>query len=413
LNIPTKKLVFLAVIALNLLLSGGRLAAEEYKADAMIRTSETYNDNIYLTGRDRRFDYITEIVPAIGVTYKAPFWDWQGSYAYDYFYYSRADFHHDEISTANVTNLTRLYQDTLFVELNETHGRVSLDLQRDYTKQSTFVNQTDQNIFSVKPYTVFHPSARTTMRVGYIYENIWYKSKDAIGQRDNTAFGELGYQVSSQLTFTGTAQYTEDKNRILSYNRGELIGGMRYEYLDGSILTGGIGNVWTYTSDGLSSTQLFWKAGFYHSFPKFKFSFETSLSYPNDPTNSMLREDHYAVSIKREIERTSISATGSFDEFRDGQTKHLQSSSYTALGQVTHKISAQSTFLGDFTYQRLEDNVFNTYTELYIWNLKYEYLAGKNVTMAVAYRYLNSYSPDLYQNNYYYNIYSVEIRKVF
>lgn len=383
------------MVMITLLLPVGPAAAE-YRLHTEVTASEEYNDNIFLTRRDSEFDYITRVVPSIGITYKAPLWDWDASYAYDYRYYARAAFRHDETQTASLTNLTRLAKDLLFLAVRDTYSRVSLDLARDFTKQSLFVNQSDQNILSANPYITLHPGVRTSVNVGYIYQNIWYKDPIAIDKIDHITYAEMGHELSSQLTMTVAARYTQDMNRIQDYKQGDLSAGMRYEYLDGSILFGSIGNTWVRVASGESSTQLFWNAGFTHSFPKFKFSFETALSYPNDPKNVLRREDLYTATIKREVERTSLSATGSLREYRNAQTKHLESSTYSLSGTVSHSITEQSNILADLTIERLEDNVYDTYSDLYLSGVRYEYHGWENGTLAFTYRYTNSYSPDVY-----------------
>jgi hypothetical protein len=371
-------------------------AAAEYRLHTEVTASEEYNDNIFLTRRDSEFDYITRVIPSIGITYKAPLWDWDASYAYDYRYYARAAFRHDETYTVSLTNLTRLAKDLLFLAVRDTYSRVSLDLARDFTQQSLFVNQSDQNILSANPYITLHPGARTSVNVGYIYQNIWYKDPIAIDKIDHITYAEMAHDLSSQLKMTITGRYTQDTNRIQDYNQSDLIAGMRYEYLDGSFLFGSIGNTWVRVASGESSTQIFWNAGFTHSFPKFKFFFETALSYPNDPKNVLRREDRYAATIKREVERTSLGATASLTEYRNAQTKHLESSTYSVSGTISHSITEQSKILAELTIQRLEDNVNDTYSDLYLSGVRYEYHGWENGTLAFTYRYTNSYSPDVY-----------------
>jgi hypothetical protein len=418
LSLLSRALAIAAIVMITLLLPVGPASAE-YRILTGLSVSEEYNDNIFLSPRDREFDYITRVVPSLGITYKAPLWDWDASYAYDYRYYGRAAFRQDETHRASLTNFTRIGQDLLFLAVRDTYSRVSLDITRDFTKQSLFVNQSDQNFLSANPYVTLHSGDRTYLNVGYVYQNIWYKDPKGIDKVDHITYAEMVHALSSQLTMTITARYTQDTNRIQDYNKSDLTAGMRYEYLDGSILFGSIGNIWLRTAKGESETQLFWDAGFMHQFPKFKFNFDTSLSYAEDPTRPQRRKDRYAASIMREVERTSLGITGSLEEYRNALTKHLEATSYTVSGSISHSISAQSKVFAELTIQRLENNVLDIYTDLYLSGVRYEYLAGENLTLALEYRYTNSYSPDIftvqdyYAKDYYNNRFLVEVKKAF
>jgi hypothetical protein len=424
LSILSRSLAIAAVVLATLLLPG-RPAHAEYRFLTALSVSEEYNDNIYLQPINRQFDYITAVVPSLGITYKAPLWDWDASFAYYYRYYERADFK-DRTYAASLTNLTRIVPDLFFLSLNDTYNRVSLDVTRDFTQQSSFVNQTDQNTALANAYFTIHPGQRTSLNAGYSYQDIWYKDPSAIGQKQQTAYAEMYHSLSSQLTMTIGARFMNSHALISQptptiasrYTESDLYAGLRYEYLDGSILFGSIGNIWLRTDTGVSQTQLSWAAGFRHQFPKFQFSFDTALIYPNDPQSVVRREDDFSATIRRDVERTSLSITALLQEFRNALTKHLQATSYTVSGKISYLINEQSKVFADLSIQRLEDNVFDTYTDLYISGVRYEYLARENLTLALEYRYTNSYNPyatesNYYSTDYYNNRLIVEVKKSF
>ncbi len=394
--------------------------AAEYRILPSLLVSEEYNDNIYLTPQNRIYDYITKVIPAVSFSYKAPLWDWDVAYAYDYYYFARTYPSHNETHTANVTNLTRIVKDFFFLALKDTYTRTSLDVTRDFTKQSLFVNQTDQNIGSANPYFVLHPGARTNVNIGYIYQNIWYKDPSAINKVDKIGYTEIVHELSSRLSTTIGLRYDDatvyphlPTNVIQDYKRSDASAGMKYEYSEGSVLYGTIGNMWVDFENVGKETQVFWTAGFAHKFPKFSFSFETGLSYIEDPLLIMRREDRYVATIIRTVERTKYSVSGSLLEYRDARTKHLEETSYILGGSLSHAISTKSKILLDLSYQRLEDNVLDTYTELYLSGGRYEYSLLESLTLAFEYRYTYSYSPDIFGNKYTNNRLIAELKTVF
>ncbi len=409
--LPRSFVVAVTVMITLLFLVGP--AAAEFRIVPSLTVGEQYNDNIFLTPENKEYDFITRVVPSVGIVYKAPLWDWNASFAYDYWYYAHAAFQKDDTYNVNVTNETRIVQDVVFLKVRDVYNRVSLDLTRDFTQQSPFVNQTDQNTVAANPYITLHPGTRTVLNVGYTYENVWFKDPNAINQVNNLGYLDLGHALSSQLTTTISARYTQNTNRVDDYKRADLIAGMRYEYLDGSILFGAIGNIWFLTASSQSETQVFWNAGFMHQFPKFKFTFNTALDFVEDPTRILRRVDSYTASIMREVERTTFGVTGGFQEYRNALTKHLESTSYSITGTFSHLITETSKLLADLTIQRLDDNVLDTYTDLYLSGVRYEYRGWERTTLSFAYRYTNSYSPDIYANNYKNNVFSVDLTWAF
>ncbi len=388
-------------------------AAAGYRFEPSITVSEEYNDNVFLTPGNRESDYITRAMPAVHLMYNTAFWDWDVSYAYDYRYFSRIRPDHQETHIASLSNLTRIVEDFFFLALRDDYTRVSLDVTRNFVAQSLFVNQTDQNIATVNPYFVAHAGARTTFILGYLYQNIWYKDPSAIKKVDHIGYADMAHEITSKLSTTIGFRYTQDTNVIQNYKRNDAYAGMNYQYSEDSSFYGTIGNSWVEFENEGQETQVFWTAGFNHKFPKYSFSFETGLRYIEDPQRVLRREDRYIATIKREIERTTYSVTGGFVEYRNAQTKHLEDTSYSATGTVTHKMTENAKISLDLTYQRLEDNVNNTYTESYLSGGRYEYRLRENLTLALEYRYTNSYSPDIYLNDYYNNRVIAEVKKVF
>ncbi len=404
-----------SLFSIFLLIIATEADAAEYRIEPSITVSEEYNDNIFLTPLNPQYDYITRVVPAVHFSYKSTLWDWDVMAGYDYRYFART-LHHDDKNDAYIvglSNLTRIVQDFFFLALRDDYKKVSLDITRDFTQQSLFVNQTDQNIGSVNPYFVIHSGDRTTFNVGYIYQNIWYKDPTAIDKVDNIGYVEMAHEVTSKLSTTIGLRYDQDRNRVQDYTRSDAYAGMTSQYIEGSILYGAIGNIWLESDIAGRVNQLFWDAGFKHQFSKFSFSFETGLRYIDDPQRVLRREDRYIATIRRAIERTAFSVSASFFEYRNAITKHLEDSSYNISGNVTHELTTNTIISLDLTYQWLEDDVNDTHTELYLAGGRYEYRLQENLTLALDYRYTNSYSPQIFDNDYYNNRITVELKKVF
>ena len=394
-------------------------ARAEYRMIPSLTLGEEYNDNIYLRTTDRFSDYITHVAPSLAFTYKASLWDWDGFAAYDYYDYARVTITENNAPRAHITNLTRVASGVLFLALTENYQKISQELQRDYTQLSSFVNQTEQNIFSVNPYATLHPSIRTSVDAGYLYRNTWYKDPRSIDKIDHITYTEMKHEVSPTISSTAAAHYTLNRNTVQNYDKIDVSAGLKYEYTGSSNIYGTIGNAWLSAESVGRETQIFWNAGLVHNLLKLTFTIETVSSYVEDPLRVLRRVDRYAAGIKREVERTSLGLTGALQEYRNAKTKQLEQTSYTASGSVSHEITTQSKAFLDLYTQRLEENLLDTYTVLYLAAVRYEYTGWETLTVAVAYRYSNNrnpYHPDLgpyYDGNYYNNRFIVEIKKVF
>jgi len=140
-------------------------AYADFAVSPSIAVSEEYNDNVFVSP-DRRTDYITSLMPGIILSYNAPFWDWDLAYNFAYRYYARKSQEDDFAHSMSMHGLTRLIDDFLFLDISDNYSRVSLNIARDRTLESNFVNQSDSNNFTASPYLRFHPVPKVSMRTG-------------------------------------------------------------------------------------------------------------------------------------------------------------------------------------------------------------------------------------------------------
>jgi hypothetical protein len=400
-----------------LLLISGFCAFEaegyEFRIQPAIALSEEYNDNVFLAPNDRRNDYITSVVPSVRFAYKAPLWDWDVNYAYSYRYYARNTIDTDKTHTLNLANQTRIIKEFFFFTMKDDYAKVSLDATRDFTQESNFVNQSDRNILTANPYFVLKPSSAATLNTGYIYTNTWYKDTAAIDKTDHIGYGEMKQELSPRSTMTVSFRYTRNENDVQNYSKSDLFAGPKYEYAEGSTLFFTLGGSrFSFEKTG-TTNQVYWDAGITHAYSTMTLSFETGLSYIEDPLRALRREDRYVATIKKNTERTSLVASVGLWEYRDAETKHLETTSYRTNGTISHAVTQNLKGIFTYTVERLEDNRMDTYTSRYLPGARFDYRSSETLTMSLDYRYTNNYSPDIYTNNYYSNRVMVEIKKTF
>jgi hypothetical protein len=390
-----------------------RVAGAEFRVQPSIALSEEYNDNIFLVPEKMEYDYIAHISPSINISYNVPFWDWKINYLYDYLRYERHHINQDQTHTLDLSNHTRIIDEYIFLDIRDNYARISLDPARDYTQESTFVNQTDRNTLTVNPNFIIRPTSQMTVNTGYTYSNIWYKDPTAIDQTENIVYTGLQQELSQRSVMTAGIKHTQNKNSIQDYKQDDLYLGETYEYIEDSTLSITVGNIWFENKDAEKTSQVYWDAKLTHRYSTMTVTYETGLRLIPDPNDILRREDRYLATVKRAVERTSLLVSGGLVEYRNVINKHLESSSYQVNGKMSHAITTKSTIVLDLGVARFKDYQVYTTTDRYLTGVRYEYLAAENLMLALDYRYSNVYSPDVYSDNYVNNRFSIEIRKVF
>ncbi len=385
----------------------------EFRIQPSITLNEEYNDNIFLVPENRSYDYISRIAPSLDIKYKAPFWDWDVKYLYDYYRFARHHISQDQTHTLNLENHTRIIDQYIFLDIRDNYAKVSLDPARDYTQESTFVNQTDQNTLTVNPYFIIRPTSQMTVTTGYTYENIWYKDPTAIDQTNDIVYTGLQQNLTQRSIMTAGFRHTQNKNRIREYTQDDVYLGQKYEYVENSTISVQVGNSWFDNKGAEKTSQVYWDASLMHRYSTMTVTYETGMRFIPDPNVILRREDRYLATVRKAVDRTSLTVSGGLIENRNIINKHLESSNYYVKGTMSHAITTTSKIILDLGVYRLKDYLLHAKTDRYLTGVRFEHLAAKNLTLAMDYRYTNLYSPEAYSNNYFNNRFSVEIRKVF
>jgi hypothetical protein len=386
--------------------------AGEFEYHPSLAVSEEFNDNVYESAFDRRTDYITRILPGLALRYNAPLWDWDVSYLFDYRYYARNSREDDTTHNLTAHGLTRIINDLLFLDISDTYQRVSLDINRDYTQESLFVNQTDSNTFTVSPYFVFHPGAKVTVNTGYRYTNIWYRDPQAEDNREHTGFANAAYQYSDKLSLSVAYSFTRhDSNE--GYYRHTAFAGARYEYADRCFVFGQGGYTLFDFDDSRSTSNPYWSAGITHVRDPYTFTFSTSVSYPSDPLADVTEQTVYAASVTRAFQRGSLGVTFSYSELRDPFTDTRTESSYS--GGFTGRYELSENLVGTFGFsaERYEGDDLNGNSWRFYVNPGLSYTFPREITLALNYYFVDSSSDNLSNDDYRVNRVVLEARKTF
>jgi hypothetical protein len=313
-----------------------------------ITVSEEYTDNVFEVPTGKRGEFITRVLPGFTLKYGAPFWDWDISYSFDYRHYARESKEDEFTHNALVKGNLRVIDNFLYLDLNDNYSRVSLDVARDVTKESLFLNQTDQNIATVSPYLLWRPGAKNSLRTGYRYTDTRYWDSAGIDKIAHGAFADLTHEVTGKFSLTAGYVFTRLESRPVDYNKHDVNGGFRYEYADKSFLYGQIGNSWQRFSSGSNVSYLFWNAGVTHDLGFAVATIETKVEITEDPLSVSTKETSYSGKIDRTLQRGHIGFAASYAEYvftetgiRDRNNLSFNGTgSYEIVPDLTANISA-------------------------------------------------------------------------
>jgi hypothetical protein len=209
-----------------------------------------------------------------------------------------------------------LIKNYFFLKVNDDYRRVSLDVARDFSNESLFVNQSDRNAFTVNPYLFLKPGSPSNPVIGYMYVNTWYEDPIANDTVDHIGYGEVLTPLSSRTKFITGAKYVQSESDIQDIERTDVYTGPKHDYAESSYIFFTGGNSWFNFGEGRHATQPFWSAGITHHYSTLTASFETGLSYIPDPLRVLRREDRYVATIRKNTARSSLSVSGSLTEYR-------------------------------------------------------------------------------------------------
>jgi hypothetical protein len=377
--------------------------------------SEEYNDNVFLEEKDTSEDYITRVIPSLNFIYNSPRWDWDVNYSFDYLYYARNTIKDIATHIIDASAQLELMKNLLYLNVHDEFRRISIDVTRDYTIESLFVNQSDRNIFTINPNLQFKHWGSMTITAGYIYSDIWYKEDIAFDRQRNIAYAEANISSSPRTSFRAGYRYTkENSDQAIDYFTNEAFLGAEHEYRSGSRIYSTVGNIWAeFEKDkgGESVTHFFWNVGANYTTTRFSSLFETSFEYVENPAGDPLTDTRCHLEVDLGGGRLVQTIFLNFDEYRDAENNDLQTRRYGLGGITTYEVTPRVTGTFDFSIEQYDNETESTETELHIFGLRLAYLIREDFVVSLIDRYAQSKTVGIPQNGYNNNRVIIELRK--
>ncbi len=386
-----------------------QVRAADFSIKPSITIGEEFTDNVFETNTNVKSDFITRTQPGFVLSYKAPVWDWDLNYTFDYRYYVNGSRKDDMTHDGNLKGLVRLIDEKVFLEVSDSYKRVSLDVNRDTTKESLFLNQSDQNIATISPYVMLRPLPQMTLKSGYRYANTWYKDPLGDNKQDHIGFVNISYELTPKLFLTGDYTYTwELPERNSSFKRHEAYVGPRYEYADKSFIYAQGGVISTSYDKGNNALDPVWNAGLTHTFDTAVATITAGMKYADDPLGRSILQTFYNGSLTKTFPRGSLTLKGSYIESSGTADS---SKTYSGGFSGTYEVMQDLNGTLGFTYENY--NVPSGTTDRYLVDCGLVYSFAKELTLGLSYKFIDFQSDTIATDNKQVNRVILEVKKIF
>lgn len=389
------------------------VSGADFQVHPSLALNEEYTDNVFETSTNRVSDFITRVLPGITMNYQAPFLKGDLNYMFDYRHYARGNRKDDITHTLSAKGYLVPIQNLLFMDVLDEYQRVSLNVTRDLSSESLFLDQSDRNILTVFPYVVLHPTSRTDMKTGYRFTDTRYFDSTAISKMDHAAILELTQALSEQLKLTAGYTFTSEFSKQNNFNQNEGFGGFRYEYAARSYLFAQGGYTWTNYSNGQRFQSVFWDGGITHVMDSVTASVKTGRHYVEDPLSNIIQETYVSGSLEKRFVNGLVSIEPLYSEYKlpGSFTQNTRKYGTTLKGQyqIANGLSGEASF----TAEKYEQPQFASYTRRFIVNAGLNWLIARQLTLSLTYYYVDYYSPGIPTDNRHVNRGIIELKKVF
>jgi hypothetical protein len=403
-------------LSLGLLVSVPPLSiAAESSFTPSVSVSEEITDNFLEQATNKRSEFTTRLTPAMVYRYQSPFWTWDTTYSFEFRNYANSLKNNEYNHTAAVKGSLTLVDNFLFLDLNDTFQRVSLDVSRTVaTESSLFLNQTDQNSAVISPYLLWRLRGDSTFKTGYRFTDTRYWDSTGIEKQEHRGFADLSHDVTSRLQLTTGYAFTRLESLPSQFNKHDLSGGFKYEYADKSSISGQLGNSWQYFNSGIDVRSLFWNANIINDFRFAVVTLGTTVSTTEDPLAVSTKETSYFAKLDKTVQRGSFGMAATYSEYVNTETgiRDRRKLGFTSTGRfelqqnLTASLSASA--------ERFSRKTVEEYPYRFSGSSGLSYLLNHDLTLGLTYTYVtNLYQLDSASGAKDINKVVVEIKKVF
>ena len=441
----------------GLLISAGAAQGADLAVHPAVAVTEEFTDNVFETTTGRVSDFITRAMPGIALTSSSSALEVDLNYFFDYRYYARRTHGTDSTHDLTARGRVKAVDNLLFLDVTDEYRRVSLDVTRDVTRESLFVNQEDRNVVTASPYFSLHPGQRTSLSTGYRFTDTrYFDSSSAIDKIEHSGFLEASYEFSPKWYATGGYTFTHEDNSIDDYDLHQPYAGFLYVYggklpageattstnasttstsstvtgilrttlspssldlpvldTDLSFFFSQVGYTWINYSSGNRLNNVYWNVGASHAFPAATVTVATGVRYDEDPLNSITQESFVIGGVTKRLKKGSLRLALYYVEFDQSTTDTVETRKYGGVARGSWDFSSRLNGNLGFTAEKYDQPPLNTYTRRFLVESGLGYSLGELCTVSLNYTYVDYFSPGIPADNKQVNRAILAVKKVF
>jgi hypothetical protein len=378
----------LVLVLGTLALSCGQARAGDVLFVPNLTVSEEYNDNILETAGNRRADWVSRARPGVTWKYRAPSLNSDLAYTFDYRNFARRTKEDEMVHSLAYTGSAAFTDNWFFIDVSDQLSRVSLSVARDVTKESLFVNQTDQNVALVNPYLVWHPGAKSTVKTGYGFSDTRYWGSSGISKRQHRGSADYSQELGERVTLSASYSFSTVDTDTVDYREHSVSGGLRYEYAEKCFLFGTVGNSWQSFIGLRDASNLLYLAGLTHSIGTLSATLQSQIQYAEDPLAVSTRQTSHSLRLENLGEPAGYGLSASYNTYKGALSALADRTSISVQAfwrcQFTERFSATLNALGD----RVKGGGNDGYPYHASGSLGVAYRFNYDISTALSYGYL-------------------------
>jgi hypothetical protein len=337
--------------------------AAELTVKPSLTIMEESNDNVHEDRYNKQSDWITHIMPSLGIQYRAPLWDWNLSYNPEYRIYANGTNSNQFIQNVSLNGLIRPIDNFLYISVSESYSQVPYDGNRN----SPYNNQSDQNIFSISPYIQYQLNQRWSASGGYRYVNRYYSNDNYGGpyygnqNSGNNQEHALFLRLTRELTTKSNVFMNVDYARVFPEHDPyhdrltHTVGGM-YQYAEGSSVNAQAGYSLYLPQQGSSELSPTWSLGLIHAWDTYVLTVNSGVSYDSDPSYAASERRFVNARLAKSFHRGTVGIFGGYNQTINNQDSNriynTPSSSWFNAGidgsyELTSRLTARGSISTD------------------------------------------------------------------
>ena len=263
---PVRAAGFICALIIAVISQCGISSGADSSVKASVTVREEFDDNVLLTNTDKKSDFITRAAPTFSLAYKTQDWDFSMDNTFSFWHYARGGNSSYSDNLALTSKLTVL-KNLVYFDVTDTYANVVVEPKAPSSDANLNVNRTDSNVLNASPYIQYEIDARSMVRAGYVYTNIWYR-QNGVNRQQHKGFLNAEHKLTPLLDVVLGAEYMTDRPEGAqpSDNQKAISATIKYDLDPRTKVDGTAGYRWLSFSNSLARNAPTYNAGISYSF---------------------------------------------------------------------------------------------------------------------------------------------------